>query len=466
LKTKERGGKKPWGGRFKEEMAGLVERFTASVHFDSRLLPYDVAVGIAHVRMLARQGIITAGEADKLEAGLDRVLKDVEAGQAELLPELEDVHMNVERLLAQRVGEVGWKLHTGRSRNDLVATDLRLYLRDAIAGLRQRVRDLQAAVVSLARKNLSVIMPGYTHMQRAQPVLFSHHMMAYYEMLRRDEGRLQDCAWRMDEMPLGSAALAGPGFPTDRQFLAGELGFGGLSRNSIDAVSDRDFALELAAACSIIMVHLSRMSEELVLWSTQEFGFVELPDSFCTGSSIMPQKKNPDVPELVRGKSGRVIGSLSALLVMMKGLPLAYNRDLQEDKEQLFEALDTTRDCLEVMAALLPGVKVRSERMSAALEAGSLTATDLADYLVMKGVPFRQAHHQVGEAVGYAVREGKDISALTLAEMRRFCPDAGPDVFQRLSPEAAVRHRTAFGGTARKQVQAAIRKAERELVRP
>jgi argininosuccinate lyase len=458
--------KKMWGGRFSERTAALVEEFSASVAFDARLLPHDVRVGIAWARMLARQEVIGKEEAKRLVAGLEALAKEWEADSLVLRQELEDVHMNVEALLTERLGEVGEKLHTGRSRNDLVATDLKLYVRDEIALLRKFVRDLQAALVRQAKANVRVIMPGYTHLQRAQPVLLAHHLLAYYEMLRRDDGRLTDCAWRLDEMPLGSAALAGPAYPVDRQFLAAELGFGHLTRNSIDAVSERDFALELLSACSIIMVHLSRLCEELVLWSSQEFGFVELPDAFCTGSSIMPQKKNPDVPELVRGKSGRVFGALVSLLTMMKGLPLAYNRDLQEDKEPLFDALDTTKASLEVLSALIPGLKVRGERIRAALEAGYLTATDLADYLVGKGVPFRQAHHQVGELVAWAVGEGRGLAALSLTELTRFCPQADAGAFPRMSPENSLKSRAVYGATSRRQVTAAIRRAERELARP
>ncbi|MFH0809062.1 MAG: argininosuccinate lyase [Pseudomonadota bacterium] len=456
---------KPWAGRFNERTSALVEKFTASVSFDARLLPYDVKVGMAYANMLARQEIISKPDAENLVAGLEVLAKEFEDGTLELSEELEDVHMNVEALLTSRLGEVGERLHTGRSRNDLVATDLRLYVRDEIVALRGLVRDMQLALVRLAKANSRVIMPGYTHLQRAQPVLFAHHLMAYYEMLRRDDGRFSDCDWRIDEMPLGSAALAGPAYPVDRQFLADELGFGHLSRNSIDAVSDRDFVLECVSGCSILMMHLSRLCEELVLWSSQEFSFIELPDAFCTGSSIMPQKKNPDVPELIRGKSGRVFGALIALLTMMKGLPLAYNRDLQEDKEVLFDALDTTKACLRVLVALVPDIHVRSERMLEALEEGFLTATDLADYLVSKGVPFRQAHHQVGAAVGWCIEEGKRLSDLSLPEMKKFCPEAAADAFERLTPENSIKSRAVFGSTNRRQVLAAIRRAERELAR-
>ena len=466
-KTSKRGPQaKMWGGRFSERTAEMVERFSASVSFDHRLFPHDVRVGIAWARMLARQDVIGKEEAKRLVAGLEDLAKEWEAGGLQLREELEDVHMNVEALLTARLGEVGEKLHTGRSRNDLVATDLKLYARDEIAALRALVRSLQAALVRLAKANARVIMPGYTHLQRAQPVLLAHHLLAYYEMLRRDEGRLTDCAWRLDELPLGSAALAGPAYPVDRQFLAAELGFGHLTRNSIDAVSDRDFALELLSACSIIMVHASRLCEELILWSSQEFGFVELPDAFCTGSSIMPQKKNPDVPELVRGKAGRVFGALMALLAMMKGLPLAYNRDLQEDKEPLFDALDTTKAALEVLAALVPGITVRPERMRQALEAGYVAATDLADYLVGRGVPFRQAHHQVGRLVAWAAGQGRALTELSLAEINRFCPRAEAAVFARLSPESSLKGRVAYGATNPRQVMAAIRRAERELAKP
>jgi argininosuccinate lyase len=458
--------KKLWGGRFQERTAALVEEFTASIGFDARLFPHDIKVGVAYARMLARQEVISDDEGERLVAGLEALGREWESGKLKLKPELEDVHMNVEALLTERVGEAGEKLHTGRSRNDLVATDLKMYARGEIAALRGLVRDLQVALVRLAKAHSRLVMPGYTHLQRAQPVLFAHHLMAYYEMLRRDDGRLSDCAWRLDELPLGSAALAGPAYPVDRQFLAAELGFGHLTRNSIDAVGDRDFAMELSACCAIIMVHLSRLAEELVLWSSQEFAFIELPDAFCTGSSIMPQKKNPDVPELVRGKAGRVFGALTALLTMMKGLPLAYNRDLQEDKEALFDALDTTRASLAVLAALVPGIKPRPERMREALEAGFLTATDLADYLVGKGVPFRQAHRQVGETVAWCIEQGRGLADLTLAELTRFCPQADSGAFARLTPESSVNSRAVLGATNRRQVMAAIRRAERETVRP
>ncbi len=454
---------KPWGGRFREETAHLVERFTASVHFDRRLAPYDIAGSIAHARMLSKQGIITRDERDAIVSGLEGIRDEISSGSFVWREDLEDVHMNIEHALAERIGEAGKKLHTARSRNDQVATDARLYVRDEIDRIDGLLGRLQKALVHQARSHADLVIPGYTHLQRAQPVLWSHHMLAYFEMFRRDRERLADCRKRVNICPLGSSALAGTGFPLDREFVARELGFDGISANSMDAVGDRDFMIEFAGALAIAMIHLSRLSEELVLWSTREFSFVELPDAFCTGSSIMPQKKNPDVPELVRGKTGRVLGHLMALLALVKGLPLAYNRDLQEDKEAIFDAIDTAASSVEVMAALVEKMRPVEARLMEALRGGFLTATDLADYLVRKGVPFRTAHSIVGEAVAWCVDNGRELHELSIEELRRFSPLIGADVFSYIAVEGSVRSRKVPGGTAPEAVRTALEAAERWL---
>jgi argininosuccinate lyase len=454
---------KPWGGRFSEPTDAFVERFTASVNFDKRLYAADIRGSIAHATMLAKAGILTAGECKQIVDGLNTIKDEIEAGSFEWSVKLEDVHMNIESKLTARIGQAGKKLHTGRSRNDQIATDIRLYVRDEIDALCAQVRALQEGILGLAEREADTIMPGFTHLQTAQPVTFGHHLMAWFEMLQRDHGRLKDCRARMNQCPLGAAALAGTTFPIDRELTAELLGFDRPTENSLDSVSDRDFAIELAAALSLIMTHLSRFSEELVLWTSSQFDFIDLPDRFCTGSSIMPQKKNPDVPELVRGKSGRVTGHLVSLLMLMKGQPLAYNKDNQEDKEPLFDALDTVKDCLKAYADMVPAIKPKKDRMRQAALKGYATATDLADYLVNKGVPFRDAHEVVGKSVAFGIKEGRDLSALTLAELRQYSATIDDDGFTVLSLEGSVNARQHTGGTAPAQVRAAIARARKTL---
>jgi argininosuccinate lyase len=455
--------KKPWAGRFSEATDAFVEAFTASVGFDRRLYRHDIEGSIAHARMLARQGILTNEERDAIVAGLEQIRARIERGEFDWRVELEDVHMNVESALTADIGIAGKKLHTGRSRNDQVATDIRLWLRDEIAAIRAELRRLQRALLDLAEREADTLMPGFTHLQTAQPVTFGHHLMAWFEMLERDHGRFADCARRLNVMPLGAAALAGTTYPIDRHYTAQLLGFDGPMENSLDAVSDRDFAIEFAAAASLLMMHLSRAAEELVLWASAQFAFVELPDRFCTGSSIMPQKKNPDVPELVRGKTGRVLGHLVALLTLMKGQPLAYNKDNQEDKEPLFDTVDQVRGCLRVFADMVPAVSPRRERMRAAALKGFATATDLADYLVRRGVPFRDAHEAVGRAVALGVAKGCDLSQLSLPELQSFSAVIGEDVYDVLTLEGSVAARDHVGGTAPAQVRAAIGRARQRI---
>jgi argininosuccinate lyase len=431
----------------------LVEAFTTSYPVDSRLYAYDIAGSVAHCRMLARQRIIAPREAQRIVAGLRAIKRELERGTFRTHPGDEDIHMAIERRLIERIGRVGGKLHTARSRNDQVVLDLRLYVRDAITSLRAEVAALQRALGRLARRHAGAIMPGYTHLQAAQPILFAHHLLAYVEMLARDDARLADCRVRTDVLPLGSGALAGTTFPIDRAFVARQLGFRAVSENSLDAVGDRDFAAELLAALAILGMHLSRLADEIVLWSSQQFGFVELPDEFATGSSIMPQKKNPDIAELIRGKSGRLYGNLMALLTILKGLPLAYNRDLQEDKAPLFDSVDTVQASLAVLTALVPRLHVRTDRMRAAATVGYTLATELADYLATKGVPFRQAHGAVGRIVRAAIAANRPLEDFTLAELRRFSPAFGPDVRRWLTPDAAVKRRRAIGGTAPANVE-------------
>ncbi len=395
---------KPWAGRFSEGTDAFVEAFTASIPFDYRLFQQDIAGSIAHAKMLAKVGVLSEEEAEQIVAGLNRIAKQIVQGDFDWSVSLEDVHMNIEAKLTEHIGEVGKKLHTGRSRNDQVATDLRLYCRDELDAILKQINCFKAALVNLAEQEADTIMPGFTHLQTAQPVTFGHHMMAWYEMLVRDYARFKDCRKRLNQMPLGAAALAGTTFPIDRAHTAKALGFEGICANSLDAVSDRDFAIEFCAAGAILMMHLSRMAEELVIWSSAQFGFIDLPDRFCTGSSIMPQKKNPDVPELVRGKSGRVFGHLMALLTLMKSQPLAYNKDNQEDKEPLFDTVDTLKNSLRAFAEMLPHIQVKADAMRAATQKGFATATDLADYLVCQGVPFRDAHEVVGKAVALAIK--------------------------------------------------------------
>ena len=454
---------KLWGGRFEAGTDARVEAFSASVQYDRRLYAQDIQGSLAHASMLAKVGVLSDSECAAIHAGLGAIRADIEAGRFEWDPALEDLHMNIESALTRRIGEVGKKLHTGRSRNDQVATDMRLYLRDAVDDLRGHLRALISAILDLAGQHSATLMPGFTHMQTAQPVTFGHHLLAWQQMLARDRERLGDCRRRINRSPLGAAALAGTGFPIDRQYSAELLGFDGPCENSLDAVSDRDFMIEFNAACALIMVHLSRMSEELVLWSSAQFNFVTLSDAYCTGSSIMPQKKNPDVPELVRGKSGRVIGDLTALLVLMKGQPLAYNRDNQEDKEPVFDALDTVRDCLVVFTGLMAEVRPNPEPMRAAALKGYATATDLADYLVRHGIAFRDAHEVVGKAVHHALGTGKDLAELSLAELQQYSQVIQDDVFEVLSLEGSVASRDHTGATAPRQVQAAIVRARQAL---
>ena len=452
-----------WGGRFSEPVDAFVARFTASVDFDQRLYRHDIMGSIAHATMLAKVGVLTSDERDTVIAGLQAIEKEIEAGQFVWSTELEDVHMNIEARLTEQVGIVGKKLHTGRSRNDQVATDIRLWLRDETDLILSELTRLQEGLLGLAETYADTIMPGFTHLQTAQPVTFGHHMLAWFEMLSRDHERLVDCRKRTNRMPLGSAALAGTTYPIDRALTCELLGFEAISGNSLDGVSDRDFAIEFCAAASIAMMHLSRFSEELVLWTSAQFQFIDLPDRFCTGSSIMPQKKNPDVPELVRGKSGRVFGALMGLLTLMKGQPLAYNKDNQEDKEPLFDAADTLRDSLRAFADMVPAIVPKQEMMREAALRGFSTATDLADYLVGKGLPFRDCHEIVGHAVGYGVKEGKDLAQMTLAELQQFSPEIGADVFDVLTLEGSVNARDHIGGTAPAQVRAAVQRG-RELL--
>ncbi|MDT8429088.1 MAG: argininosuccinate lyase [Pseudomonadales bacterium] len=445
-----------WGGRFAEATDAFVARFTASVGFDRRLYQHDIDGSLAHAQMLAKTGIISVSEAEQISAGLESIRKDITAGNFDWSVALEDVHMNIESELTRRIGVTGKKLHTGRSRNDQVATDLRLYVRaeaDLIAALITR---LQSALLDLAEREADTIMPGFTHLQAAQPISFGHHLLAWYEMLDRDHGRLLDCRARLNRSPLGAAALAGTSFPIDREYTASLLGFDGPTHNSLDSVSDRDFAIELAAFASLLMTHLSRFSEELILWTSAQFDFIELPDRFCTGSSIMPQKKNPDVPELVRGKTGRVNGHLVSLLTLMKGQPLAYNKDNQEDKEPVFDLIDTVKDCLLAYADMIPAIKARKENMYQSALKGYATATDLADYLVKKGLAFRDAHEVVGKSVAFGIAQRRDLSELTLTELQQFSSLIKEDVFAVLTLEGSVQARNHIGGTAPAQVRQAI----------
>ena len=447
---------KLWGGRFSEPTDKFVEEFTASIDFDKRLYHQDIRGSIAHARMLGKQGIIPMDDVEKITAGLQEILRQIQAGQFKFSVALEDIHMNIEARLSEKIGEAGKRLHTGRSRNDQVALDIRLYLRDEIVEVSAYLDLLVDSLISQAEKNLGVIMPGYTHLQTAQPILFSHHMMAYVEMFSRDKGRMEDCLRRMNVLPLGAGALAGTTFPIDREHVAEILDFPEVTRNSLDSVSDRDFALEFMAASSILMMHLSRFSEELILWSTSEFKFVDLSDSFCTGSSIMPQKKNPDVPELVRGKTGRVYGNLMALLTVMKALPLAYNKDMQEDKEPLFDTIDTVKGSLKIFADMVGEMRINTGNMRSAAAKGFSTATDVADYLVRKGMPFRDAHEVVGKTVAYCLSNGKDLPDLTLGEWQGFSDKIGEDIFDCITLEASVNARSATGGTALERVKAEI----------
>ncbi len=455
---------KPWAGRFTEPTDAFVEAFTASIGFDQRLYRHDIAGSKAHATMLAKVGVLSVADRDQIIQGLDQVQAEIESGQLQWSVALEDVHMNIEARLTALIGDAGKRLHTGRSRNDQVATDIRLYLRDEIDLITADIRRLQVALVDLAEREAATIMPGFTHLQVAQPVTFGHHMLAWFEMLQRDASRLVDCRKRVNILPLGSAALAGTSYPIDREYTAQLLGFDGVTENSLDAVSDRDFAIEFCAAAALLMTHMSRFSEELILWASAQFDFVDIPDSFCTGSSIMPQKKNPDVPELVRGKTGRVNGNLIALLTLMKGQPLAYNKDNQEDKEPLFDTIDTVRGSLKVYADMMAALRVKRDNMERAALQGFSTATDLADYAVRKGIAFRDAHEIVGKAVRYGIESGKDLAQMSLAELQQFSPLISEDVFAVLTLQGSVAARNHIGGTAPAQVKLAVARARHRLL--
>ncbi|EED35231.1 argininosuccinate lyase [Luminiphilus syltensis NOR5-1B] len=454
-----------WGGRFNEPTDAFVQRFTASHTFDRALASHDIRGSRAHAAMLTAVGVLSEDECESINRGLDIIAKEIESSQFDWQVAREDVHMNIEARLTELIGDAGKKLHTGRSRNDQVATDIRLYLRDAIDRILGELTRLQSGIIDLAAENSDTIMPGFTHLQVAQPVVFGHHLLAWNEMLERDFGRLSDCRQRLNECPLGAAALAGTTFPIDREMTAATLGFSAPTRNSLDSVSDRDFAIEFSAAAALLMTHLSRMSEELVIWSSAQFDFIDIPDRFCTGSSIMPQKKNPDVPELVRGKTGRVNGHLVALLTLMKSQPLAYNKDNQEDKEPLFDCVGTTLDCLRAFADMVPAITPKAESMRRAALVGFATATDLADYLVRKGLAFRDAHEVVGKAVAHCVNANSTLEALPLETLRGFHSVIAEDVFEILTLEGSVAARDHLGGTAPAQVRSAAVAAKQRLQR-
>ena len=444
---------KTWSGRFGEPVSELVKKYTGSIDFDKRLAEWDIQGSLAHAQMLHRAGVLSDEDTAAIRQGMEEILAEIAAGKMAWSLDLEDVHMNIERRLTDKIGDAGKRLHTGRSRNDQVATDIRLWLRDQISIIRSLIRDLQTALVELSEQHADTVMPGFTHLQVAQPVSFGHHMLAYVEMLGRDDERMADCRRRVNRMPLGAAALAGTTYPIRREITAEILGFEQICQNSLDAVSDRDFAIEFTAAASLVMVHLSRLSEELILWMSPRFGFIDIADRFCTGSSIMPQKKNPDVPELVRGKSGRVIGHLIGLITLMKSQPLAYNKDNQEDKEPLFDTVGTLIDTLRIYADMMRGVTVKPENMRAAVMQGFATATDLADYLVKKGMPFRDSHEVVAQAVRYADQNGVDLSELPLEVLQGFSSLISDDVYQVLTPEGSLAARNHLGGTAPEQVR-------------
>jgi argininosuccinate lyase len=452
-----------WSGRFSEPVAELVKKYTASVGFDKRLAEFDIAGSLAHAQMLGAQGIITKQDVTAIEKGLNEILAEIQSGKFEWLLDLEDVHLNIEKRLTDKIGDAGKRLHTGRSRNDQVATDVRLWLRATTDDVSASINKLQSSILDLAEQHTDTIMPGFTHLQVAQPVTFGHHLMAYFEMLKRDAARFADCRKRINYLPLGAAALAGTSYPINREMVAKTLGFDSVCENSLDAVSDRDFAIEFTAAASILMTHLSRFSEELILWSSPRFAFIDIADRFCTGSSIMPQKKNPDVPELVRGKTGRVYGHLMGLLALMKGQPLAYNKDNQEDKEPLFDTADTLLMTLEIYADMLRGIQVNKANMRQAALEGFATATDLADYLVKKGMPFRDAHEAVALAVKHAVKKDCDLADLPLKELQQFSNTISDDVYKVLTLAGSVASRNHIGGTAPDQVKQAIARARKVL---
>ena len=454
---------KLWGGRFTEATDEFVEQFNASVGFDKRLFKQDILASRAHAQMLAHIGVLNDKDCDLLLEALDKIEAEIEAGEFDWKSSLEDVHMNIEARLTELVGEAGKRIHTGRSRNDQVATDVRLYLREAIEEIDARLESLQQAILKIAEQESDTIMPGFTHLQVAQAITFGHHMLAWFEMIQRDRTRLQQCRVSTNVMPLGSAALAGSGFALDREFVAEKLNFASISHNSLDSVSDRDFAIEFCAFGAILFAHLSRIAEELVLWTSTQFNFIELPDRFCTGSSIMPQKKNPDVPELVRGKTSRVYANLFALLTLMKSQPLAYNKDNQEDKEPLFDTVDTVHDCVLAFANMLPHISVNREVLLKAVQQGYATATDLADYLVQKKVPFRDAHEVVGKTVKYAIQQNKRLDELRLDELQKFSPSISEDVFEILSLEGSVVSKNTYGGTAPARVKEQIELAKQRM---
>ncbi len=454
---------KTWSGRFSEPVAEMVQRYTASISFDKRLAEFDIQGSLAHAKMLHSVGILSRQDLDAIESGLQIILLEIRDGKFDWSLELEDVHLNIEKRLTALAGDAGKRLHTARSRNDQIATDIRLFLRHEIDSIDESIKSLQSAILDLAEQHTDTVMPGFTHLQVAQPVSFGHHLMAYFEMLSRDRERFSDCRKRVNRLPLGSAALAGSSYPIDRESVAKMLGFEGVCENSLDAVSDRDFAIEFCAASALVMTHLSRFSEELILWMNPGFGFIDIADRFCTGSSIMPQKKNPDVPELVRGKTGRITGHLIALLTLMKSQPLAYNKDNQEDKEPLFDAVDTVSTSLRIYAQMIPGIKVNKEAMRLAASRGYATATDLADYLVKKGLPFRDAHEAVARAVRYCEEKGCDLGELSLQELKRFSNLVGEDAHQVLTLEGSMGSRNHIGGTAPNQVMAAIARARKKL---
>ena len=454
---------KPWSGRFTESTDAFVEQFTASVEFDQRMYAQDIAGSKAHARMLAKIGVLTTAECEQITTALSEIRQEIERGEFNWRIDLEDVHMNIESRLVEKIGEPGKKLHTGRSRNDQVATDVRLYLRDQIELIDAELLRLQQAVLGLAEREIETLMPGFTHLQVAQVITVGHHLMAWFEMVCRDRARLADCKKRVNIMPLGAAALAGTSFPLDREFVAQQLGFDGISNNSLDAVSDRDFAIEFCAFASLLLMHLSRFSEELVLWASQQFEFIELPDRFCTGSSIMPQKKNPDVPELVRGKSARVFGNLMSMLTLMKSQVLAYNKDNQEDKEPLFDTIDSVAGCVRVYADMVPHIAFKRNNLAAAVNKGYATATDLADYLVAKGVAFRDAHEVVGKAVRIAIDEDKELPQLNLDQFQKLSSHIDEDVFAVLQTRGSAESKIVVGGTSPAQVRAQIEAARRSI---
>lgn len=455
--------RQPWSGRFSQKLDPLALDFTQSVSFDKQLYSYDVRGSLAHAKMLNKIGVLTAEESRKIKEGLVSIVEDLQSGKWDFKEELEDVHRNLESTLIERIGVAGGKLHTARSRNDQVALDFRLYCRDRLAELYDSLTHLEYVFVQKAKECVDVVMPGYTHLQRAQPVLFSHHLLAYVEMFERDRGRLRDAFERLNVLPLGSGALAGTTFPIDREFVAKELGFDDVSHNSLDAVSDRDFAIEIAAAGSILMMHLSRLCEELIVWSSSEFDFIKLPESFCTGSSMMPQKMNPDVPELIRGKTGRVYGTLISLLTTMKSLPLAYNKDMQEDKEPMFDLFETVINCVDILSPVIEGARPQIEKMKVAVSDGLLLSTELADWLVRQGLDFRSSHEITAKIVRYVVEIGKDLKELSLEEFKKFSPKFDKRIFDVLSVQAAIENRSSTGGTSKSNVLKEIKRIEKKL---